>query len=691
MEQLQGRIQTSVSSASAPATMKRSTSTSSGFTLGATDSEDTRTIGQLEEMFTQEFGMFTAKLEEIKQNMKQDVTEKKNEENSQEAAERRRAERERAERERLLREQAKDARSPKKKVALQIESRREFPVENLPEIPMMVSSIHGVNGNETIAQVNVPALQAMCYPLNDGQSVEKMLQVKDAREKAAKYEKEQTNTTNYVTVNMQSNSIHCRSQLSAKYIKEAQRYESEQSLVKQRKVELHQMKMRHLLDTCRSGTLHNPYLYDIGSGFSKTMPAGVSSQGVSSMTFVSAPSGTFQMTPAGLWLTNLCAAVVLNKLAAKYRWRKNIPNPETQATPEEIAEAQMRRKLAMERWSWVCRIVKVWRSAYLAKKRVQGIKIVKMFCRQMSEAARIKVGMIRFTTNVRKLQRSCREFLNNKHNRTSQMNKLWCHVEDDYLSEYFRVFAKKIMVEEAKRREAEAERKGYNVKSKANTRGLKPGEMAGTEREINWKQFRIPVAARKKAISRLYMEKLRDYVRNCAGWFASAKKAMMAQAEFARFLRSLGGDETRPVTHDELDDAIPPPAAPNRCFWDMEESEMLNLINKTARSLRHLDQMQNHPGVREGGHDIASLTKSSKEVDKGSEILGKAMARGQAYGLARNFLKTRTHLSSKDIVARKNLSELMDEFNPNWQEVPDMTEEEQAQLGGPQLPYGTSI
>lgn len=156
MEQLQGRIQTSVSSASAPATMKRSTSTSSGFTLGATDSEDTRTIGQLEEMFTQEFGMFTAKLEEIKQNMKQDGTEKKNEENSQEAAERRRAERERAERERLLREQAKDARSPKKKVALQIESRREFPVENLPEIPMMVSSIHGVNGNETIAQVNVP-------------------------------------------------------------------------------------------------------------------------------------------------------------------------------------------------------------------------------------------------------------------------------------------------------------------------------------------------------------------------------------------------------------------------------------------------------------------------------------------------------------------------------------------------------
>lgn len=681
MEQMQERIHNSASSPSTAlgSPQRKLTHSASHSTFGNPDLVE-ENIHQLEERFASEFGSCTAKLEEIKQNMKNDGTQQQHQADSEEAAERRRAERERAERERRLREQAKEARSPKKKVALQIESRREFPLESLPEIPMMVSSIHGVKGTENIAMVNIPALKALCYPLNDGQTVESLLDLKDARDKAAKYEKELTSTTDYVTMNMKTDAVSCRKEMTTKCIKAAQQLESQQLAAKYRKADLYSKKMRHLLESCRSSSLNNS-LYDINGD---SVRGGASPHGTGG----AAPIGRlssgslFQMTPAALWLTNLCAAVVLGRLTAKYRWRKNIPDPQQERSPEEVAKAMLRRKLAMEKWSWVWRILKIWMPAHRAKRRVQAIKIVKTFCRQMSEAARIKVGVMRFTKNVRNLQRACREFLNNKHKRTGEMNKLWCHVEDEYLSEYFRIFAAKIMVEEAKRREAEAERKGYNTKSKAKTRGLKPGEMAGTDREVNWKQFRVPVAARKKAISRLYMDRLRDYVRNCAGWYQMAKKTMMAQAEFARFLRSLGARET--VSYDELNDAIPPPSAPNRTFWEMTEDEMLALINKTARNLKHLDQMANHPAVREGNHDINSFTR--RQSDRTSQLLGTTMHRSAAYGMARGFLgrHRQTQLERSQHV---NLHDLLTEFNPAFNDMPDMTEEEASQtLGGPRKP-----
>lgn len=459
------RLQQHIQSAGPVGSPKRNTRSQINKDI-AEELEDGRTIQQLEESFASELGFCTAKLEDLKRSLsKVEGAEKPHGADDFESAERRRQERERAERERRLREQAKDARSPKRKIALKLEAQREAPPESLPELPIMVSSIHGVKGPETIAMVNVPALQAMCYPLNDGQSVESLLDLRNARDLAAKYETTQNvNMTDYVKINMKPHSLNSRAQVHSRGAKWNQQYELERIAAKDRRQNIYQQKIAGLIQDMRcrppnSGLYH----YDITDGQRTLLARG--STGMMHTGMLGVSSGVpGQMTPAGLWLTHFCAAAALGQLTAKYRHRKNIPNPEQERTPEEVAEAQRRRRHAMEQWSWVWRILKIWRSCHKAKRRIISIRVVKTFCRQMSEAARIKVGVMRFTKNVRNLQRACREFLNNKSKRVGEMNKLWCHVEDEYLAEYFRVFAAKIMNEEAKRRENDAAQKGYSVK-----------------------------------------------------------------------------------------------------------------------------------------------------------------------------------------------------------------------------------
>merc|ERR1719335_143057 len=99
------------------------------------------------------------------------------------------------------------------------------------------------------------------------------------------------------------------------------------------------------------------------------------------------------------------------------------------------------------------------------------------------------------------------------------------------------------------------------------------------------------------------MEKLRDYVLRMSSWFTATRETMRAQAEFARFLRSMGAEDK--VDHEELDDAIPPPMAPPRDFWNVTDDEIISAIRKTARSLKEQKgELLGHP---------ANKLESSKE------------------------------------------------------------------------------
>lgn len=599
-------------------------------------------VSQWEETFASDYKHCASRLEELKSHLRdQDVEKDPDKDNAH--AERRRLERERQERERRLREMEKEMRSPKKKIAVKLDVCRESPQSewpcNVSQVPMQQVCYTGGKGNERVQMVDVLNLKNKCMLLQDGTTVESLIEHVHNVEKQRNYLMDNMEPIDHILENRNQLKFISKDQNLLQALEQGERTDERVTVAKQRRRLHSEKKIAHKLMMMRdTGPASVPLIVTpvFALDTQSTKHASLSGQKFSlvgdarSSTLKPGTSGTLaqaldmlQENSVSWWFERLVVCSACSELTRRYRELKGIPDPDRVRRMSKCnqQEAIARAQRANTLWAGVWRVLKVWRVAYLVRRRTKCVLIMKMFITRLGEAARIRVGVCRFIRNIRVLQSCCRHFIADKHRRVAKLITQWTRVEDAYLSQYFKTFAAKIMAEETARREHEASMKGYNPKTAKGHGGksLNPGEIVGADRvnSLNWKSFRVPANMRKKALSRHYMNQAWQYTRNSASWVKLARQSIKDQADFARFLKSLGaGDEQ--LTYDELNKAAPVPQLPSRQFYVLEDNEMLVLIMETAykelvMDKKHFDQFQNHPAAKElKDSDVAKEAKNAR-------------------------------------------------------------------------------
>lgn len=369
------------------------------------------------------------------------------------------------------------------------------------------------------------------------------------------------------------------------------------------------------------------------------------------------------------------------------------------------AEQLARRKGAQRR----LRVFKgvIWTlMGYLThKKRTTGVARIKMFLGQVGEWARVRAAAKSLVGRIRIMQRCCRECLASKKRRCDELSKYWERVETNFLSEYFKKYAKKILQESnAAYQDLQttgSSKAGRSKKSLAQESLMKEAlEKAGVdadtfaENSLDWKALRIPKEERRERIGRHYMLRLKQFVREQKVMLEKAQRAVQHQKEMNIFLKEFSGDEAAVVKGVLCGEDLAQSVAPR--FWELTEDTMLDLIACAANALRNQKPYHLHPAntdvsgdyamrreklargasKRQSGRGSSSSPPSSAAAGDGADAsMGREAGRSGSKVVCLDIPGVRRKDSKLDVEA------VLNRFSPRFREMKEMAANAPVEVG----------
>jgi len=308
----------------------------------------------------------------------------------------------------------------------------------------------------------------------------------------------------------------------------------------------------------------------------------------------------------------------------------------------------------------------IWRSAARwvmlhtnLVRKAHAIKLVKGFCLNIGEWARIRNAIHRMVTSVRILQKMFRAWNVTRKRHCEQLAKEWQRIEDQALTNCFKGYAQ-IILEELQQKQKENHLNDAHLKmfiAKQVGKGrlgktqmplsqiiqhLNNGGTSSMEHNIanlvDWKAYRIPAEVRRRAISSFYMQQLKKHVRLKKQLEQTIRSEVQNQMEIKQFLKQFGqvadpSARSAQVVITALDRRL----AELPSWWDMPEDKCLEMIASCATSLADVEPFGDHPVNKDFPSPSGSKgSRVAAGLKFGREAAAAAAARSGKQGLSRS-------------------------------------------------------
>eukprot|EP00451_Oxyrrhis_marina_P016419 CAMPEP_0204317448 /NCGR_PEP_ID=MMETSP0469-20131031/5974_1 /ASSEMBLY_ACC=CAM_ASM_000384 /TAXON_ID=2969 /ORGANISM="Oxyrrhis marina" /LENGTH=763 /DNA_ID=CAMNT_0051298373 /DNA_START=47 /DNA_END=2338 /DNA_ORIENTATION=- len=324
------------------------------------------------------------------------------------------------------------------------------------------------------------------------------------------------------------------------------------------------------------------------------------------------------------------------------------------------------RALVKKRWGDVWRLLKVWRWLHRVRARSRSIELVRSFMESLNEAARVKLASKKCISRVRKLKLEIREYVQRKKKRVEKLSKEWAKLEEDHLQSYYSKKAKQL-TEETRAQKAEEALKQGTVIPKRQERII-----GVTVADRNFcKKFCAPADWRLKVLSKVYNQRVRNYIREFEVWREACTMCHQEQAQMKKFLRMLHGgneEEAREAERRADPDDFSLPEPPSREYWTIATQDMLELIKDTALKRKKADPGQfKDNGDSKGSEDLDAAEaiqhgiESRQREEKQAELLS-LPAPNTMEGLIYQFTQQQKLQQEDDSVDEENLLPFHAEF-----------------------------
>jgi len=552
------------------------------------------------------------------------------------ARKRQEEERRRAADERRLRKMENEARNPKKKVALRIQSTREYGAQGKSKREIPVRTVHLGGGKEgqakTVDLVDIVGLKQGMIHIDSRPSVAHMVDEIRVKEVAARHAKAATDKAlpkSRSAPNLlgggESPSRHARHDVPV-VVKLFERSWEERRMAGAIKKESdHVQKLVHMLSEMRNPVPDLPFTMESmqkNANLFKTL----SQQGVSPIP--TSPQALASTAEGAAAVPSLADSVMQSAAASLPTGMKSLADlskGKIQKRHEKEAHAKGKlmalnamcktgeptaADLARHcRWVKLRCLVVFLGFAARARTKAHKSEIMKVVLKAAGEWARLKGFVHKFRSSMELVQFHARGFIKLKRQRCEAMEKEWKRFEDHHLSTFFFNYAKR-MLEEQKAAAKNSRLPGAKASpqqlalEKQLEAGLKDGSL-----KVEWRKWRIPVETMRVMISRYYMQTLRNRVRTSASLHAVIAGVLAQQKEMAIFLSSFtGGEVVKKVSLIEVgsieipeaQEQVTPPA-----FYAISEDQCLQMIALCAQRLavagtpEEIDLYRQHPSLQE--------------------------------------------------------------------------------------------
>mmetsp|Transcript_36673 Transcript_36673/g.84374 ORF Transcript_36673/g.84374 Transcript_36673/m.84374 type:complete len:871 (+) Transcript_36673:88-2700(+) len=253
----------------------------------------------------------------------------------------------------------------------------------------------------------------------------------------------------------------------------------------------------------------------------------------------------------------------------------------------------------------------------------QAIEIIKAYLAGIGEWSRLKHAWQRLVDGVTRLQRKCREFRIRKGRRCEEIKQEWQRIEDHFLSVYFKIYADKVIAEQAKKRADMSKRRGRRTEASSGQWGIVRAAVQDESNAkpplvVDWQVFRIPEHIRSEIISMYYTAILRRHIFSQAHLVSIVRQKFQHDMEIQRMVREFGkrGDgaaskqgasktasslPTSFVNSEVVKRAAVTPAGHLSVkFWHVSEEMCMNLIAHGAKRVlesSHVRMFEEHPSI----------------------------------------------------------------------------------------------
>jgi len=522
---------------------------------------------------------------------------------------------------RRARAKMKEARDPKKKIALRLNNKRQFEMDEVltsSAIPMRTFDVVGLHGPEQHPVVDVRLLAGKCQGLASGDGVTEMLEQSKKKEIWRKLVGVSCcSTTSAPTLGSTFASQSLASGLSHSATRSMESVDERVERVKARRDDNYFKKIIHKL-----GTLATPHPYPLPFDLeAETLDGDGSNE---PQVINTKPGSGRRKSKQTTGVSDVMQLVGSRSsfTAAKRMSRKSMsPISVTVAkkavkTATPISHDSAR---AQKFWGRARALTKVLGLFALVNRRNRSIELVKSIMSQVGEWARMRSACGRAVRSARLVQAAWRQFAATKKKRCDAMARMWQRIEDHHLSAYFKDIAEQLLQERVDDVQGSTKRKKIlSVQEKQSLEVLDYVHKQLEEKEValDWKSYRIPPQERRNILSRFYSAHMQKHASSKRNFMAAVKAAIASQMEEIRFLKMFGHDHVATRNEDtggNLEVVLPSghkkQVQTQQAFWHISEQRALQLIALGAQSLSHEEHFQDHPankdlsdsGLKRGG------------------------------------------------------------------------------------------
>jgi len=540
------------------------------------------------------------------------------------AAEAKRQAAEEAERKRIedeqrrLRKKEQESRTPKKKVALKVQAKRLYGIDDEKDkVPMISLTVEGKDGPEMVNVVDIKCVQSKCMMLEvRNASVADLVEHSETRRKIGQLKllaSSRPGTTDDGTASW-----------SSSMVRPVTHEERLRRCKERREADEIQKTLGHIA-TMRGGDKHNGF-GEIAkqAKMARKMQASMGSDGEES------PNEAFDWAKSlgvrGGNLQGLLTVVETKKVAHQGKRRPGTATlrkkgPATLAVKDQATDDEA-KKAARRRLAIFKAAVKCFCLFREVQSRNKSMMLVTSFMSQFGEWSRMKMAMKKTMKSVRLMQAAVKEFVHNMRKRTKIMEGVFMRVEDTELQRYFTALTQLIIKEQQKKvigrlgskncgsmtrlmeggDISDSQMAGVSRKQKKALEEFKMfGQMADTGVGLDWKQFRISTEDRQKLLRSYYTYRMRKKVRFKEQFANMLHELVQSNRDLQEYFRTFGAETTttKGLLHDPKgpEDQQSTKYQPTG-FWHLSEGTAVLLIGFAAECIGGSDSkhpMYEHP------------------------------------------------------------------------------------------------
>jgi len=501
------------------------------------------------------------------------------------------------------REKARNTKDPRRRVAAMLEQGRDWGQarpdqvrDRKVKVPMQVYTSLHASGAERIEMVDVHTLQGRCKGLSAGScNYREVRNLAEEEERQMKW----LNATapleqkDFIRENKAQLGFYTDLYEESRF--RAELFEAKLKQAKRRKESVDEMKSEQkiaMMCSRRRFMTPGPFSEMLGGYLRR----------ISAKEAASAKQQEEEAKPARIW--SAVRGSVFE--AVEYKWKdrrkKVVQAKRTSPFPELLRrkiEHQQRKRYLKAVMKGVFGLVALhtW-----VIRRYKAQKMMLHLLNRMIQASEVREVVMKFNRTVKQIQRAARSFLRRKRIWCKQASKLWMHVEDKHLADFYSHSEKESREDPLSRRSSGSRR--ASARGERNSISLRLNEATADEHDKPWKAMRIPKEHRMFTLGRFFVFKVRhrrlqlDVCQDMTTVEAAAQKDM---EEVFGLPTECDADEKR--VGEEIGHLFE-----QKGIWlwaqisitksyavEVSEEELVNLIALAACELYGVPPFQDHP------------------------------------------------------------------------------------------------